>query len=104
MTSLNRKAQKQRLRENLNRQAGRMRKQECPYVLAHRGILIHRQKTWGHMNGSSKSYFNLSYRSVCGFHLYLGGGIDICMEIYIVLDERAFEKSRVTGKKRIKKK
>lgn len=74
MTSLNGKAQKQRLRENLNRQAGSMRKQECPYVLAHRGILIHRQKSRGHKNGSSKSYFNLSYRSACGFHLYFLGG------------------------------
>ena len=36
--------------------------------------------------------------------VFFGGGIDICMEIYIVLDERAFEKSRVTGKKRIRKK
>lgn len=73
MTSLNRKAQKQRLRENLNRQEGRRRKRECPYVFAHRGILIHRPKTRGHMNGSSKSYFNLSYCSACGFHFYFGG-------------------------------
>lgn len=36
--------------------------------------------------------------------IFILGGIDICMEIYIVLDERAFEKSRVTGKKRIKNK
>lgn len=100
MTSLNRKAQKQRLRANLSRQATRTRKEASPWLFSHHGILIQRPKTQGHMSESIKSYFNLSYRSLCGAFFFSF----VCAWFNVLLDKRAFEKPRLSGGQEEKKK